>query len=407
MTIDDRDPLFDPRLAEWLETDPDRAPLPVLDTVLAALPHVRQRGARVGWELRGSAAPARFAAAAGVLLAIGLVTVLAVGLASGPYGSAPTPTPTLAGDWQAFESPQRLYSLRLPPGWTMDPGAAGQADAFAGPEGTLRIVSEPIAPATGQDAWRDARFSLATSQMGGTCASTNTKDFDAISVGDATDRLYELPCLPGWLVLAALGDRGFDIRFTIRSADASDASGKGFALAVLRTLNLNEAPTPSLAAVSLVDFTSTQYGYSIAYPAGWTVRLATRSLAPTEPPWVTGEAVDEFAPPVDGSAPPEAPGGLVVVAAAEVADGTTLDAWTDEVAVATCGTPTRREAVEIDGQPARLLTFGKCYDAFHQWATVVRGTSAFHIVWLDSTGSEWADRVIFDQILATFRFPPA
>ena len=31
-------PEFDPRIADWLEGDPDRAPEQVLETVLAALP---------------------------------------------------------------------------------------------------------------------------------------------------------------------------------------------------------------------------------------------------------------------------------------------------------------------------------------------------------------------------------
>ena len=40
------DPAFDPRIADWLEADPDRAPREVLDTVLAALPSIPQRRAR-------------------------------------------------------------------------------------------------------------------------------------------------------------------------------------------------------------------------------------------------------------------------------------------------------------------------------------------------------------------------
>jgi hypothetical protein len=37
------DPGFDPRIADWLESDPDRAPSEVVDTILAALPSVPQR----------------------------------------------------------------------------------------------------------------------------------------------------------------------------------------------------------------------------------------------------------------------------------------------------------------------------------------------------------------------------
>ena len=34
------DPDFEPRIADWLEADPDIAPAPVLSTVLAAFPSI-------------------------------------------------------------------------------------------------------------------------------------------------------------------------------------------------------------------------------------------------------------------------------------------------------------------------------------------------------------------------------
>ena len=39
------DPLFDPRLAEWLEEDPNAAPDQALDVVLASFPSINQRRA--------------------------------------------------------------------------------------------------------------------------------------------------------------------------------------------------------------------------------------------------------------------------------------------------------------------------------------------------------------------------
>ena len=39
------DPLFDPRLADWLEDDPNTAPDQALDVVLASLPSIKQRRA--------------------------------------------------------------------------------------------------------------------------------------------------------------------------------------------------------------------------------------------------------------------------------------------------------------------------------------------------------------------------
>jgi hypothetical protein len=51
------DPVFDQRIADWLEGDPLDAPSQVLDTVLAALPSIpRRRASRVSW---GAACQAR------------------------------------------------------------------------------------------------------------------------------------------------------------------------------------------------------------------------------------------------------------------------------------------------------------------------------------------------------------
>ena len=47
------DPDFEPRVADWLEADPDHAPAPVLSTVLAAFPSIPQRRAsRVPWRFQ-------------------------------------------------------------------------------------------------------------------------------------------------------------------------------------------------------------------------------------------------------------------------------------------------------------------------------------------------------------------
>jgi Tol biopolymer transport system component len=65
------DPAFDPRIAEWLEADPDRAPGETIETILAALPSVPQRHAlRLPWRSPDMFTPARVAVAAviGVLL---------------------------------------------------------------------------------------------------------------------------------------------------------------------------------------------------------------------------------------------------------------------------------------------------------------------------------------------------
>ena len=58
-------PEFDPRIADWLESDPDDAPGRILETVLAAFPSIPQRRAsRVPWRSLPMSAPSRLAAAA-------------------------------------------------------------------------------------------------------------------------------------------------------------------------------------------------------------------------------------------------------------------------------------------------------------------------------------------------------
>ena len=70
MTDQDRTP-FDPRIADWLEGDPNTAPEPTLEIVLAAFPSIKQRhGSRLPW--RFSAMPTSFK------LALGATAVIAV-----------------------------------------------------------------------------------------------------------------------------------------------------------------------------------------------------------------------------------------------------------------------------------------------------------------------------------------
>ena len=84
---------FDPRIADWLEDDPNTAPDQALDIVLAAFPSIRQRHAsRLPWRTRPMNALARMAVAAVVIaLAIGgAVYVLAP--PNGGVGGPPAPT---------------------------------------------------------------------------------------------------------------------------------------------------------------------------------------------------------------------------------------------------------------------------------------------------------------------------
>lgn len=100
MTTFDRDSLFDQRISDWLETDPDHAPGIVLETVTAAFPSIQQRRAsRVPWRFPTMPMPARVATAAvlGVLVIGGALYTLGPSHGSvGGSGPTPSPSPTAA-----------------------------------------------------------------------------------------------------------------------------------------------------------------------------------------------------------------------------------------------------------------------------------------------------------------------
>lgn len=161
-------------------------------------------------------------------------------------------------------------------------------------------------------------------------------------------------------------------------------------------------PPTQLPTSGLVPFTSAEYGYTISVPKGWGVRAATRMLDGTELPLVDSAAVDKLAA---GDFPRSgAPVGSVLIAASVTPRGATVGSWTADTADATCGAPASRQDIKIDGETATLSIYAACYDAFHQWATVFHGSYAWHVIWFNNIGSETADVVFFEQVLATFRF---
>jgi len=92
MTHLPENPDFDPRIADWLQGDPDQAPGAVLTTVLAAVPAIHQRRSSRAWFGRLTARHVPMAAVAGVL-----VVAVGTGLL---LRSAPGPVPG-GGDPQA------------------------------------------------------------------------------------------------------------------------------------------------------------------------------------------------------------------------------------------------------------------------------------------------------------------
>lgn len=114
------DPLFDPRLADWLEGDESSAPEQALEIVLASFPSIKQRRAvRVPWRTTSMSSTLRLGLAAAVVVAAALGSVYFLGSRSNSSVAGPeTPTPTVAPSATAApsESPAAIQTTR--PNWT-------------------------------------------------------------------------------------------------------------------------------------------------------------------------------------------------------------------------------------------------------------------------------------------------
>jgi hypothetical protein len=139
MTDQDR-ASFDPRIADWLEGDPNTAPEPTLEIVLAAFPSTKQRrGSRLPW--RFSLMPTSFKLALGAAAVV--VVVLGGAFALGPRspngvggpGSTPSPSPSITSvpssspeaqatvptDWKPYTSSRFAYTVDYPVAWGVTP----------------------------------------------------------------------------------------------------------------------------------------------------------------------------------------------------------------------------------------------------------------------------------------------
>jgi len=117
------DPMFDDRIADWLEEDPTTAPSRLLETVIAAVPSIPQRAGRAPWLPAGREWVFRLALAPALAVALGLVWLLLPRAPS--IGPPPTPTPVatpafgLSGATRPFTSPRFGYSMAIPVEWSV------------------------------------------------------------------------------------------------------------------------------------------------------------------------------------------------------------------------------------------------------------------------------------------------
>jgi hypothetical protein len=240
------EPLFDPRIADWLEDDPYAAPDQALDIVLAAFPSIKQRRAvRVPWRIPGMNAPLRLgltAAAVGAV-AIGSLLVLSRG-SSGPgsFGgstpsataapsssssnASPTTDPLDTATWAQFVSSRYGFSIAYPSDWVGEPAThdwkfptdaidylAGGSDHFElkipGQGIGVNAWSVAVAPGTSLDAWIQAYCVATGPPPDGPCTALGDQTFPATMDGHpgslvifdtpqafflVDDRIYAVAC---------------------------------------------------------------------------------------------------------------------------------------------------------------------------------------------------------------------
>jgi hypothetical protein len=127
-------PEFDQRIAHWLEDDPDRAPSQITETVLAALPSIRQRRRgwfRVGGRTFSMPSSMRLAAAVALVAVVGVGALAYInrgpttGVPSTPLASPSAAAPTyppleagvLAPGSYSSEGDGVRVTLTVPVGW--------------------------------------------------------------------------------------------------------------------------------------------------------------------------------------------------------------------------------------------------------------------------------------------------
>lgn len=429
---------FDRIVMTWLGDGPTELADRVLDAALEEIHVTRQRRAPFGvpWRFPAMHPRTRLAVAAVAVLAVGAVAVTVLGpsrqsvggptaVPSAPPAASPSPSPTpLPGLTQTFTSTTHGLAISYPAGWTTKsatavwrfgtiiPSAADPAlDRLIAPGdvSTISMTSQAIPTDTVQ--WVRAYHDLNVKAIGASAAGGDPATWQPVPVGNRnqTGLLYEGT---GFLeAVVALGDRGYVFtlfRTPIQTPSKTSVSQELF-LAILASAVLDPAsavpefpaPSPPVGglSVTLTTYESARYQYSIGYPANWSVREAKRSLRANEAPWATSDAIDFFSGPASGLNDPG-----IIVAAAEVPQGTTIEEWAASTVRRTCGTPSAKERVDIGGELGSLLTYASCFQTYHLWAVVLHGTSAFHIVWINYPGTEASDRLLFEDVLATFTF---
>jgi hypothetical protein len=287
------DPDFEPRIADWLESDPDHAPAPVLSTVLAAFPSVPQRRAsRVPRRLQNMNRFALFGVAAAIIVAAGLGGLAMTSRSPSPGTSGPSPSPASPSPVdlsRSYVSQHYGYTIHYPGDWTVTPATATwmpgketlwgdpALDVVQGSAARLIAASQSLAAGQTPNDWYVAYCAL--SGRVPDCARAVTI-WPPITIGGQPG-LIDIdgdPALPSSIgvgkpmydAVVVTGGRGYE--FTL-DGDVD----QGLFEQLLAAVTFGPATASRVDHVSST-FTSPLYAYSIAVDPAWTPSPATVAI---------------------------------------------------------------------------------------------------------------------------------
>jgi len=442
------DELFDPRIADWLEEDPTRAPLDLLDDVLRSMPAIRQRPRhRLSWATRQRVVtPVAFAAGIAFAVVASLVLVgrptREIAAPSTPPGPTALPAPSSARSAPApsaaptsaraaasappdlsivssltkrYASPTYGFSIATRPNWVSTPATL----PWTGPDNSTPVVdeidftgtasgmtagSQELDPGETLDQWL-APFAANTGGMSPSCLGGDPATWPPVQVGDAVGRWQQM-CNAAEVVVES-GGRAYVFTWWSGSYDKSQQLSADDYKAVLTTVRFDPgAATPLPSAPPLTQsFTSPRNGFSIRYPAGWTATPATES-------WAPGTALDWGQPQLDAL---QSKTERFVVSTQRLNPGDSANDWLLRMCrlyeagwvqcdtalptwpVITVGAATGRIFQNGVGGGAMPVDGGRVFDAF-----MVIGDRGYEVT-LDGL----VDRATFDAMLESMTLDPA
>ena len=427
------DPGFDPRIADWLEADPDQAPRSVLATVLAAYPSIPQRRAwrvprrfptMTRFALLGAAAATLLAVMVGGLLIASGTPRAVVGTPTPPPArspaASPAPSPALSPAFQlsqAFTSPIYGYTIGVGPGWAVVPATLPADDPAAGdngadqikPAGTDTTVTVDVGSLGGQtfDRYKtDLAQAVANdTAIPASCRPSDPSRWAEIPVGDKTG-LRVVKCNFEQVIVDA-GDRVYTFTWGHDTFENARHLLLGHFQDMLATVTFPASPpplpSPGPRAVpeDFADtFISRVYPYRIGTRPVWTNVPAT---VEADQPGSGEDGVDRIEVTATDT---------TILVHANALNGKPFDTWLadqHEAVLADTTVPARCKAAAPDAWPpivvgsatGRLMTL--CNDAE---AFVQSGDLAFTFEWTHDTFDEPAHLSMTDfaTMLSTVTF---